>query len=125
LQDFFVASNGKGSKEGINWYKYEIRREARLEISFKNGETCHHFPWRSLFHCNNSDLEIISNVIETNVCQIWADDYADRDDRSAARLPELMIDKYSFNGAVLRTDTAAAIESVSVSLPGFFHTSER
>ena len=47
-----------------------------------------------------SDLfesEKISAVIETALCRVWAADGKNVNDRTAARLVELMLDKYHFN----------------------------
>ncbi|MFZ5765802.1 MAG: hypothetical protein ACOY4H_09430 [Thermodesulfobacteriota bacterium] len=46
---------------------------------------------------DNPELERIADVIESTLCQVWANDPQNVNDRSAARLVELMIDKYHFN----------------------------
>ena len=45
----------------------------------------------------NQDLEGIANVIESTLCRVWANDPHNVNDRAAARLVELMIDRYHFN----------------------------
>jgi hypothetical protein len=46
---------------------------------------------------DNPDLESIADLIESTLCRVWANDPHNVDDRTAARLVELMIDKYHFN----------------------------
>ena len=53
----------------------------------------------------NLDLESIANVIEFSLCRIWASDHQHVDDRTVARLVELMIDKYHFNDEKSLADT--------------------
>ena len=54
---------------------------------------------------DNPDLQSIADVVELSLCQIWANDHRHVDDRTAARLIELMIDRYHFKDATPRTDT--------------------
>ena len=54
---------------------------------------------------DNPDLESIASVLEFLLCQIWVNDDQYVDDRTAARLVELMIDRYHFNDDKPRTDT--------------------
>ena len=46
---------------------------------------------------DNLELERIADVIESTLSQIWTNDPHNVNDRTAARLVELMIDKYHFN----------------------------
>jgi len=46
---------------------------------------------------DNPELEDIANMIESTLCRVWADDPVNVNDRTAARLVELMIDRYHFN----------------------------
>lgn len=55
-------------------------------------------------------LESIALVIEESLCRIWAGDHQHVDDRTAARLVELMIDRYHFNDEKPRTDTPVLAE---------------
>jgi hypothetical protein len=54
---------------------------------------------------DNPELESIANVVELSLCQIWVHDHQHVEDRTAARLVELMIDRYHFNDETPRTDT--------------------
>ncbi len=45
----------------------------------------------------NVELEEISGVIETALCQVWVSGGTAVNDRTAARMVELMLDKYHFN----------------------------
>ena len=54
---------------------------------------------------DNLELESISEVIESTLCQVWANAPQKVDDRTAARLVELMIDKYHFNDDVPLADS--------------------
>lgn len=54
---------------------------------------------------DNPHLESTAEVVESTLCQVWANDSQNVDDRIAARLIELMIDKYHFNDEKPRTDT--------------------
>jgi len=42
-------------------------------------------------------LEEIAMVIETALCRVWAADSKNVNDRTVARLVELLLDKYHFN----------------------------
>jgi len=59
---------------------------------------------------DNPDLESIANVVELSLCQIWESDPQHVDDRTAARLIELMIDQFHFNDEKSRTDTSVLEE---------------
>ena len=50
------------------------------------------------------ELENISGAIETALCQVWAADGENVNDRTAVRLVELMLDKYHFNDGEPRID---------------------
>ena len=52
-----------------------------------------------------SNLERIAQVIEATLCQVWANDPQHVDDRTAARLVEMMIDKHHFSDEEPRADT--------------------
>jgi hypothetical protein len=54
---------------------------------------------------DNPELESIADVIESTLCRVWANDQQRADDRTAARLIELMIDKYHFNDEAPRMDS--------------------
>lgn len=54
---------------------------------------------------DNPELGSIADVVELSLCQIWANDHRHVDDRTAARLIELMIDRYHFKDETPRTDT--------------------
>jgi hypothetical protein len=54
---------------------------------------------------DNPELGSIADVVELSLCQIWANDHRHVDDRTAARLVELMIDRYHFKDETPRTDT--------------------
>jgi len=51
------------------------------------------------------DLERIADVIESALCQVWADDPQNVNDRTVTRLVELMIDRYHFNDQTLQADS--------------------
>jgi len=53
----------------------------------------------------NPDLESIAYVIEAALCQLWANDPQHVNDRTAARLVELMIDRYHFNDEAPQVDS--------------------
>lgn len=53
----------------------------------------------------NQDLEGIANVIESALCQVWANDPQNVNDRTVTRLVELMIDRYHFNDGTPQTDS--------------------
>ncbi len=59
---------------------------------------------------DNPDLENIANVVELSLCQIWESDRQHVDDRTAARLVELMIDMYHFNDDTPLVDTSVLEE---------------
>jgi hypothetical protein len=59
---------------------------------------------------DNHGLESIAEVIELSLCRIWANDRQHVDDRTAARLVELMIDRYHFNDEKPRADTSVLEE---------------
>ncbi len=59
---------------------------------------------------DNPELESIADMVELSLCQIWVHDYQHVDDRTAARLVELMIDRYHFNDEKPRADTAVLEE---------------
>lgn len=54
---------------------------------------------------DNPDLESIAGLVELSLCQIWENDPQQVDDRIAARLVELMIDRYHFKDEKPRADT--------------------
>lgn len=55
---------------------------------------------------DNQDLDAISSVIERNLVQIWKIDPLRVNNRTAARLVELMIDKYHFNDETPAAESA-------------------
>lgn len=59
---------------------------------------------------DNHGLESIADVIELSLSRIWANDHQHVDDRTAARLVELMIDRYHFNDEKPRADTSVLEE---------------
>lgn len=59
---------------------------------------------------DNPELESIADVVELSLCQIWVHDHQHVDDRTAARLVELMIDRYHFNDEKPRADTSVLEE---------------
>jgi len=54
---------------------------------------------------DNPIHERIADVIESTLCQVWAKDPQNVNDRTAARLVELMIDKYHFNDEAPQADS--------------------
>ncbi len=55
-------------------------------------------PYYSTQEMSDSfELGKISDVIETALCRVWAADGKNVNDRTVARLVELMLDKYHFN----------------------------
>lgn len=63
---------------------------------------------------DNLDLESIANVVEFSLCQIWVNEDQYVDDRTVARLVELMIDRYHFNDEKPRTDTPVLEEGFRI-----------
>lgn len=61
---------------------------------------------------NNPELGSIADVVELSLCQIWANDHLHVDDGTAARLVELMLDKYHFKDETPRTDTPVLEEGL-------------
>lgn len=59
---------------------------------------------------DNPELESIADVVELSLCRIWVHDNQHVDDRTAARLVELMIDRYHFNDEKPRADTSVLEE---------------
>lgn len=59
---------------------------------------------------DNFELESIADVVELSLCQIWVHDHQHVDDRTAARLVELMLDRYHFNDEKPRADTSVLEE---------------
>lgn len=59
---------------------------------------------------DSPELEDIANMIESTLCRVWADDTDKVNDRSAARLVELMIDRYHFNDDTPQADSPALAE---------------
>jgi hypothetical protein len=59
---------------------------------------------------DNPELESIADVVELSLCRIWVHDHQHVDDRTAARLVELMIDRYHFNDEKPRADTSVLEE---------------
>jgi hypothetical protein len=59
---------------------------------------------------DSPELERIADVVELSLCQIWANDHRRVDDRTAARLVELMIDRYHFKDETPRVDTSVLEE---------------
>ena len=53
----------------------------------------------------NQDLEDVANVIESTLCRVWANDPHNVNDGTAARLVELMIDRYHFKDGTLQEDS--------------------
>lgn len=53
----------------------------------------------------NQDLEDVANVIESTLCWVWVNDPQNVNDRTAARLVELMIDSYHFNDEAPQADS--------------------
>jgi len=60
------------------------------------------------------ELEHIADLIETTLCQVWANDPENVNDRTAARLVELMMDKYHFNDTEPRMDTPVRAEGYAM-----------
>ena len=56
------------------------------------------------------ELEGVANVIESTLCRVWADDPHNVNDRAAARLVELMIDRYHFNDEAPQAESPALEE---------------
>lgn len=57
----------------------------------------------------STELENIADVIESALCLVWVEDRGNVNDRTAARLVELMMDRYHFNdGAQTITDPVLA-----------------
>ena len=54
---------------------------------------------------DNPELEGIANVIESTLCRAWAGDSHNVNDRTAARLVELMIDRYHFGDEAPQADS--------------------
>lgn len=59
---------------------------------------------------DSPELEDIADVIESALCRVWADDPDNVNDRMAARLVELMIDRYHFNDEAPQADSPALEE---------------
>lgn len=59
---------------------------------------------------DNPGLEGIANVIESTLYRVWTNDPYNVNDRTAARLVELMIDRYHFNDEAPQTDSPALEE---------------
>lgn len=56
---------------------------------------------------DNPELGAIADVIESTLCRVWADDPHNVNDRTAARLIELMIDRYHSNDEAPQADSPA------------------
>lgn len=54
---------------------------------------------------DNTELEGIANVIESTLCGVWTNAPHNVNDRTAARLVELMIDRYHFNDEAPQADS--------------------
>ena len=59
---------------------------------------------------DNSELERVADVIESTLCRVWANDPQNVNDRTAAGLVELMIDRYHFNDDASQADSPALEE---------------
>jgi hypothetical protein len=61
----------------------------------RNYRSVPHYSTQEM--ADSFELEGISEVIETALCRVWAADGKNVNDRAAARLVELLLDKYHFN----------------------------
>lgn len=53
---------------------------------------------------NSSELEGISDVIETALCRVWAADGENVNDKTVSRLVEMQLDRYHFNDTETQSD---------------------
>ncbi|TKB27000.1 hypothetical protein FCL47_07395 [Desulfopila sp. IMCC35006] len=74
----------------------------------RNYRSVPHFTTQEM--ADNPELEDIANVIESTLCRVWADDPHNVNDRTVARLVELMIDRYHFNDEAPQVDSPALEE---------------
>lgn len=54
---------------------------------------------------DNPALKFIADVIESTLSQVWTNDPQNVNDRTAARLVELLIDRYHFNDETPQADS--------------------
>ncbi len=80
-------SRGPGKCEGCSFF-----RSASASRNYRS------VPYYSTQEMADSfEMEGISNVIETALCRVWSADGENVNDRTVARLVELLLDKYHFN----------------------------
>jgi len=72
---------------------------AQASLATRNYKDVPYFSTQEM--ADSLALEDIARVIESGLCQVWRLDKANVNDRTAARLVELMLDRYHFNDAEL------------------------
>lgn len=80
----------------------ESRNQEKCEgCSFFKGSGSRNYRqvphYTTLEMSNNPELEIISSVVETALCQVWQTNPYQVTDRTVTTLVELMLDQYHFN----------------------------
>ncbi|MFW8600227.1 hypothetical protein ACOHYD_01925 [Desulfobacterota bacterium M19] len=92
MTDTFICSQCCGQSraiencEGCSFYKDASANRNYRKVPYYTTEEM----------AANFDLEEISQVIETALCQVWASGGAVVNDRTAVRMIELMLNKYHF-----------------------------